>query len=141
MRLITGRELKALLNSLIEQIAAPLSLKLNEVMVKRRTGNYSQLPQLICIAASFQRGGEHIPENTDMPGGVSRNIAGAFGQISFSRSGDSERLMSYKALEELAAAPGATKASRKVGNSEDSINGAFPSLQTTFHELRRQKNK
>lgn len=49
-----GRELKALLNSLIEQIAAPFSLQLNEVMVKRRTGNYSQLPQLICIAPSFQ---------------------------------------------------------------------------------------
>lgn len=100
-----GRELKALLNSLIEQIAAPFSLKLNEVMVKRRTGNYSQLPQLICIAASFQRGCEHIWKNTDMPGGVSRNIAGAFGQISFSRFGDSKRLMSYNALEELAVAP------------------------------------
>lgn len=48
-----GRELKALLNSLMEPIAAPFSLKLNEVMVKRRAGNHSQLPQLICIVASF----------------------------------------------------------------------------------------
>lgn len=105
VRLIMGRELKALLNSLIEQIAAPFSLKVNEGMVKRRTGNYSQLPQLICIAPSFQRGCEHIRENTDMPGGASRNIAGAFGQISFSRFGDSERLMSWNALEELTVAP------------------------------------
>lgn len=100
-----GRELKALLNSLIEQIAAPFPLKLNEVMVKRRTGNYSQLPQLICIVASFQQGCEHIRKNTDMPGGVSRNIAGAFGQISFSRFGDGESLMSHNALEELALTP------------------------------------
>lgn len=51
-----GTELKALLNSLIDQILEPLSLKLNEVMVGRWTGNYSQLWLLICMAASFQRG-------------------------------------------------------------------------------------
>lgn len=38
-----GTELKALLNSLIDQIVEPFSLKVNEVMVKRCTGNYSQL--------------------------------------------------------------------------------------------------
>lgn len=78
-----GRELKALLNSLIEQIAPPFCLKLNEVMVKRRTGNYSQLPQLICIAASFQWGCEHTGGGgggtQTCPAEFSRNIVGTFG--------------------------------------------------------------
>lgn len=51
-----GTELKALLNSLIDQILELFSLKCNEMMVECGNGNCSRPWLLICIAASFQRG-------------------------------------------------------------------------------------
>lgn len=48
-----GTELKAFLNSLIDQILTLCSLKVNEMMAERRAGNYLQL--LVYKAASFAK--------------------------------------------------------------------------------------